>query len=60
MTRRPGRPPKTDQSKTSNLTVRIPPEVKKLIVEMADGYDMSLTEYITTLVKRDAAQTPEG
>lgn len=31
-----------------------------MFVEMADGYDMTLREYLLTLVQRDASQTTEG
>jgi hypothetical protein len=29
-----------------------------MIIELADGYDMTITEYLTTLVNRDAEKTP--
>lgn len=54
--RRTGRPPKrgSDESTHSNLTVRLEVEAKNLLIDMADGYDMSIAEYITTLVRKDA------
>jgi len=58
--KRNGRPPKINPNKTSTLTIRVQPDAKKLIVEMADGYDMTLTEYILTLVQRDATDTAES
>lgn len=58
--KRNGRPPKINPNKTSTLTIRVHPDAKKLIVEMADGYDMTLTEYILTLVQRDASGSPES
>lgn len=50
--KRNGRPPK-QADKPATLTIKIPPELKNLIIELADGYDMTITEYITTLVYRD-------
>lgn len=55
---KPGRPPKNCTTKNTTLTIKIPAKTKNLIIEMADGYDMTLTEYLTTLVNRDAQETP--
>jgi uncharacterized protein (DUF1778 family) len=55
MNARPGRPPKKPSGRTSTLTLRVPPNVKDYIIEAADNLDLTLTEYIITLVKRDAA-----
>lgn len=55
--RKPGRPPKKPTTKTTTLTIKIPAQTKNLIIELADGYDMSLTEYLTTLINRDAQNT---
>lgn len=60
MTTRIGRPPKIDATKMTTLTIRLSPEDKRLLCELADGYDMTLTEYILTLVQRDASSTPES
>lgn len=60
MTTRMGRPPKINATKTTTLTIRLSPDNKRLICELADGYDMTLTEYIMTLVQRDASSTPES
>lgn len=60
MTTRMGRPPKIDAKKITTLTIRLSPENKRMICELADGYDMTLTEYILTLIQRDASSTPEG
>jgi hypothetical protein len=53
---RNGRPPKT-ADKPTTLTIKIPAELKNKIIDLADGYDMSITEYITTLVNKDASNT---
>jgi hypothetical protein len=53
--RRTGRPPKRGGDTThANLTIRLETETKNLLIDMADGYDMSIAEYITTLVRKDA------
>lgn len=54
---RNGRPPKKATGKQTTLTLKIPPTLKNRIIELADGYDMTITEYITTLVERDASNT---
>jgi uncharacterized protein (DUF1778 family) len=53
MKKRHGRPPKTATTKTT-LTLKIDADIKNLLIEQADAYDMSLTEYIITLLIRDA------
>ncbi len=57
MKARTGRPPKMpDAGATfSTLTIRLTAAEKAQLVTMAEGYGMTLTEYITTLVARDAA-----
>lgn len=57
MKRRTGRPPKTPTTKNTTLTLRIPSTLKSQLMEQADAYDMSITEYLTTLIERDATQT---
>lgn len=60
MRKRMGRPVKEVNTEYSTVTMRIPGRVKTQIAEIADGYDMTITEYLLTLVSRDAAQTPES
>lgn len=60
MKTRMGRPPKIDANKMTTLTVRLSPADKKLVCELADGYDMTLTEYLMTLVHRDASTASAG
>ena len=57
MKRRTGRPPKQPTTKNTTLTFRIPSTLKSQLMEQADAYDMSITEYLTTLIERDASQT---
>jgi len=52
--KRNGRPPQTTTNNKTTLTLKIDGELKNLMVSLADGYDMTLTEYVTTLVRRDA------
>ncbi len=54
--KRNGRPPK-QADKATTLTMKIPAELKNKIIELSDGYDMTITEYITTLVNKDATGT---
>jgi uncharacterized protein (DUF1778 family) len=60
MKTRMGRPPKTDAKKMTTLTIRLSPDDKRLVCELADGYDMTLTEYLMTLVQRDASSSTES
>ncbi len=60
MTSRMGRPPKLATKELTSITIRVDKNTKNLILELADGYDMTITEYLLTLVSRDAAQAPEG
>jgi uncharacterized protein (DUF1778 family) len=53
MKKRHGRPPKTATTKTT-LTLKIDADIKNLLIEQADAYDMSLTEYLIMLLIRDA------
>jgi hypothetical protein len=57
MKKRHGRPPKVATYPTT-LTLKIPAKLKNTLIEQADAYDMSITEYLTTLIERDATQTP--
>ena len=53
--RRNGRPPKRAvDDKPSLVSVRLAAETKNLIIDMADGYGISIADYITLLVRRDA------
>lgn len=54
---RNGRPPKKTETKTTTLTIKLPSPIKNQIIDLADGYDMTITEYIITLVNKDASGT---
>lgn len=53
--KRTGRPPKrgTQNTKTT-LSIQLPAETKNLLIDLADGYDLSISEYLTLLIRRDA------
>lgn len=50
---RKGRPPQTPTKPTSTITLKIPAHHKQHIINMADGYDMTITDYLLSLVDRD-------
>ena len=49
---RPGRKPTT----TPTLTIKLTPKIKRHLIEVASLNDMSITEYLVTLIERDAGQ----
>ena len=53
---RTGRPPRpASPGSRTTITVRISAEVKNALIEQADALDLSISEYLTTLVARDLA-----
>jgi antitoxin component of RelBE/YafQ-DinJ toxin-antitoxin module len=56
MRKRMGRPAKHAAGDSTTITIRIPTDMKNLIVDVADGYDMTITEYLLTLVQRDVSE----
>lgn len=55
---RSGRPATlADPQSRSVLTLRLDGTTKNLAIELATGYDMTIAEYIETLILRDAGQT---
>jgi hypothetical protein len=54
MKKRHGRPPhKAPPNTKTTLTIKIPSDVKNLMVDQADAFDLSLSEYLSLLVVRD-------
>jgi len=49
---RPGRPPQRATGPVL-LTVRIPADIKNYLVDSAEMLDMSITEYLIALIRRD-------
>lgn len=54
MRARVGRPPKDPGDGFSTVTFRLSGVDKRLLMGMADAYGMTITEYLLTLVYRDA------
>jgi len=53
---RVGRPPKRARvGERPTLTVRLSVDEKNLLVDQAEAYDMSITEYLLMLVRRDVS-----
>lgn len=52
---RNGRPPKTNNNHWQSLTLRLTVQQKQQLIDMADGYDMSIKDYVMMLVGRDSA-----
>ena len=53
---RVGRPPKrASVGDRPTLTVRLSVDEKNLLVDQAGAYDMSITEYLIMLVRRDVS-----
>jgi hypothetical protein len=54
MKKRHGRPPHRAQANTkTTLTIKIHADIKNLMVDQADAFDLSLSEYLSMLVVRD-------
>lgn len=56
MNARPGRPPIRAVG-TSTLSLRIPADIKNYLIDTSEGFDMTITEYLITLVRRDAGDS---
>ena len=52
MNAKPGRPPKKATS-TTTLTLRIPAAEKDYLIDSAEASDLTITEYLLTLIRRD-------
>lgn len=51
---KPGRPPRRPKDgKPSSLTVKLPADVKLALIDQAEAYDLTVTEYLCALVERD-------
>ena len=54
MKKRHGRPPHRAQPNTkTTLTIKIDSDIKNLMVDQADAFDLSIGEYLGMLVVRD-------
>lgn len=53
---KPGRPPRRPVgNQPSSLTVKLPAQIKTALIEQAEAYDLTVTEYLCALVERDTA-----
>lgn len=53
--RRTGRPPtRGKEGKRASVTVQLDPTIKNLLIDLAEGYGLSLSEYLSMLVVRDS------
>lgn len=59
MNARSGRPP-VRATGTTTLSLRIPADVKNYLIDSAEAMDMSMTEYLLTLIRRDAGDDGLG
>jgi hypothetical protein len=50
---RNGRPPTTNNERWQSLTLRLTRQQKQLLIDMADGYDMAIKDYVVMLAERD-------
>jgi hypothetical protein len=50
-----GRPPVEPKGLSTTLTLRVSADFKRKLMSQASAYDMTLTEYLITLVERDGA-----
>jgi hypothetical protein len=53
MNARPGRPPIRPTKNTTTLTLRIPSDIKNHLIDTAEALDMTITDYLLALVRRD-------
>lgn len=50
-----GRPPRRPRGDNpSTLTIRLSANTKNLLIDQAEATDLTITEYITALIMRDA------
>jgi len=52
--KRGGRPAKRAEGRWSTLTLRVGSDFKNHLIDVSEGYGMSITEYLVALVERDA------
>ena len=55
MKRNVGRPPVRPNGSKSSITMKVTSEFKQMVLDQSEAYGMTITEYIRTLVERDAA-----
>lgn len=53
MKKNTGRPPIIPVNDRSSVTMKVTAEFKRLVVQQAQAYDMTITEYFQMLVHKD-------
>jgi len=53
MKRNAGRPPKDPVGDKSSVTMKVDADFKRRLIAAADGYGLTITEYVRLLVERD-------
>lgn len=52
---KPGRPPRRPNgNQPSTLTIRLEANIKNLLIDQAEATDLTVTEYLTSLILRDS------
>jgi uncharacterized protein (DUF1778 family) len=60
MRRNPGRPAKEPTGDSATITLKVSADFKRLLMHQAGVYGMTLTEYLITMVERDAERNLEA
>jgi hypothetical protein len=55
MKRNPGRPVVMPTKPITTITLRVTKEFKEQLIRQAEAVDLTLTDYLTSLVERDGA-----
>ena len=58
MHNRPGRPPAPPKGNYSTITLRIPADVKQALIDASTALDISMTDYVSALVRRELDAPP--
>jgi hypothetical protein len=56
MKRNTGRPPVHPVGERASLSLKISADLKRLVLQQATAYDMTITEYVEMLVLRDVGK----
>jgi hypothetical protein len=56
MKRNTGRPPVIPMGERASLSLKVSADLKRLVLQQATAYDMTITEYVEMLVLRDVGK----
>jgi hypothetical protein len=56
MKRNTGRPPVVPEGNRASLSLKVSADLKRLVLQQANAYDMTITEYVEMLVLRDVGK----